>query len=464
MSLKLDLILRIIAIVVICLLSTVAYVLYQADQESRNYAQAAAKSIGKQLELQLLRIGAGFDQMGRFPDLDLWGQAGQGAGLCVRFIHPNGDVVRSICREGEISVQSSPAWFEGIYQWLFRPGQETIRQLALYGEPRGSIAVTPSAGIQISRAWRDVRGMLGLAAVLVVALCVLIYVAVSRVLRPAQTIVAGLKRIEQGDLSARLPRTGDREWQRISEAINQLAISLDRTLVERNGLSLKLMNVQEQERRWLARELHDEFGQSLASINATAASISQTAEAECPKLVPEGQNLANVVGHMMEILRSMLLRLRPFELDELGLSESLNELVTGWNRRCRGTRFELDIGEGLDTLPEPVPVNLFRIVQECLTNASKHAEAARVSVRIERGTADTGVGADSASEYIHLSVEDDGIADEVSFAAKPGIGLLGMRERVAALGGRLTLQTGDPTGLVVQAWIPLRTDDKEVSA
>lgn len=274
----------------------------------------------------------------------------------------------------------------------------------------------------------------------------------SRALHPAQVIVAGLEKMEKDELSFRLPTFELEEWQRTGKAINQLAASLEQLLSERKKLALKLMNIQEEERRYLARELHDEFGQCLAAINAVAASISQTAENECPELVPEGKKISGIVHHMMESLRGLLLRLRPSDIDELSLTASLKSLVAGWNASSGGkTHYNLAVHGDLDRLPEPIPVTIFRIVQECLTNVSKHSFANNAKVTLRT------VSENSSITTIELIIEDDGKATNLPFEDSPGIGLLGIRERVTALGGRLTLKTGNPCGLAVHVRLPVQS-------
>lgn len=210
------------------------------------------------------------------------------------------------------------------------------------------------------------------------------------------------------------------------------------------------MSVQEEERRYLARELHDEFGQCLAAINAVAASISQTAETECPALIPEAKNIRRISTHMMELLRGLLLRLRPAGLDELGLATSLTNLIAEWNAQSSGKiDYQIRISGEPDRLPEPIPITIFRIVQECLTNIAKHSAASHAQVTLI-------VKSDSGTERptIELTIEDDGIIEKLPFKDHHGLGLLGITERVTALDGRLSLVTKKPSGLVVQVWLP----------
>ena len=452
MNLKFHLLSRIVLIAVICLIATAAYVLYQADQQAILETQVTAESIDKQLEIQLMRIDAGFGQPERFPDFDLWKETGAVSGVCVSYLSANSSLKRSICIGEKITSRICPAWFESFYQWAFHPGFEVVRKVAFNGQVHGSLVVTPSAEMGIASAWQAIRGLMGLSASTTLALCLLVYFTISRVLRPAQVIVTGLEKMEKGELSFRLPAFELDEWQRTGKAINQLAASLEQLLSERKKLALKLMNIQEEERRYLARELHDEFGQCLAAINAVAASISQTAENECPELVQEGKNISRIAHHMMESLRGLLMRLRPSDLDELGLTTSLKGLVSGWNVSSRGKiHYKLAVHGNLDRLPEPIPVTIFRIVQECLTNVSKHSAATHAKVTLRT------VSANNLITAIELSIEDDGKANKLPFKDSPGIGLLGIRERVTALEGRLTLKTGKPSGLAVHAWLPVQS-------
>lgn len=306
--------------------------------------------------------------------------------------------------------------------------------------------------MEIASAWQNICNLMGLSASSTLALCLLVYFAVSRALYPAQVIVTGLEKMEKGELSFRLPVFELDEWQRTGKAINQLAASLEQLLSERKKLALKLMNIQEEERRYLARELHDEFGQCLAAINAVAASISQTAENKCPELVPEGKKISRIVHHMMESIRGLLLRLRPSDIDELSLTVSLKSLVAGWNASSGGKiHYSLAVHDDLDRLPEPIPVTIFRIVQECLTNVSKHSAATNAKVTLRT------VSANNSITAIELSIQDNGKANKLPFEDSPGIGLLGIRERVTAIGGRLTLKAGNPSGLAVHVWLPVQS-------
>jgi signal transduction histidine kinase len=297
---------------------------------------------------------------------------------------------------------------------------------------------------QIGQSWREASRLLSIMAFALAGLCLAVYAALARALQPTHVIHSGLKQLAANDLSARLPSFDLAELSAISDVFNALAQKLQATLSERNALTRQLIAVQDEERRHLARELHDEFGQSLTAIAAQAAAAAHTAERECPPLYDECRGISRTTEGMMATLRGALVRLRPPDIEELGLTLSLESLVASWNGFEKGrTRFDIAIDGPVDDLPRSVCANLYRIAQEAITNAAKHAHARRVQLRIETGQAET-----------VLSVEDDGEAKCVNLAPKAGMGLLGMQERVASLGGTLRFERRATGGVRLVAVIP----------
>jgi signal transduction histidine kinase len=275
-------------------------------------------------------------------------------------------------------------------------------------------------------------------------LCLAVYAALARALRPTRIIRTGLKRLAANDLSTRLPNFDLAELSAISDVFNTLAQKLETALAERNALTRQLIAVQDEERLHLARELHDEFGQSLTAIAAQAAAAAHTAERECPPLHEECRSILRTTSGMMSALRGALIRLRPPDVEELGLALSLESLVASWNSFEKGrTRFDIVIIGRVDGLPPSVCVSLYRIAQEAITNAAKHAHARHVQLRVEAPQAN-----------IILSVEDDGEAISGNPPPKAGMGLLGMQERVASLGGTLRFERRTEGGARLVVIIP----------
>ncbi|MGR9109059.1 MAG: sensor histidine kinase, partial [Gammaproteobacteria bacterium] len=137
----------------------------------------------------------------------------------------------------------------------------------------------------------------------------------------------------------------------------------------------------------------------------------------------------------------------PADLEELGLSTCLKSLIAEWNTRCKGKiRYRLVLDGACEELPEPLPITIFRIVQECLTNIAKHSNAANASVVLE-------VDSDS----LDLLVENDGNAVKPDSKDHAGVGLIGIRERIAALDGKIRIESPPAGGFLVHATIPFQT-------
>jgi two-component system, NarL family, sensor histidine kinase UhpB len=453
MDLKLSLVLRIVAAGAACLLFTAGYVLYRADRDWQDVISATAQSAVKQLNKQLLQISWGLSSAAEFPDWQTAPGMDTAPGLCVMFAGPEGRLVKNVCGGWDGSSASAPAWFSQLFRWTFRSSRPVTLAVSFRNVQKGFVTVSDDSEAAASQAWRDVRPLLGLQSISIAAICVIIFGVVRQALQPANAIIGGLGRLERGELSARLPRFRLTEFQSISAGFNRLAGHLQQSIAERAELTRRLFQVQEDERRALARDLHDEFGQCLAAIHALAAAINESCKEGGSGPHHEGQAIAKICDRMMQTLRGTLAQLRPLEAEQ-GLVESLHSLVNDWNMRLKGkTVISFEVKGDVRRLPAYAGGNIFRIVQECLTNAAKHAHASRVDVRLECGKDAAGPG------VLELIVEDDGRTPDSrspgpAGQTTPGMGLLGIRERVAALGGTLTIKAIEPHGMAVRTSIP----------
>jgi len=451
LDLKLRLFLRVAALAALCFVAAAAYVLFETDRAARARADWIAEVVAKDLALQQGQShwirGAPY----QFPDLQRVAAAIMAPGLCIAYRAQNGEILQRLCSGAAPGDTDAPQFFVDLYQRLFDAGRESARPVGFGKEAHGEAVASIDRQSLIGQSWRETSRLAVIMAVALVGLCVLVYVALADALRPTRAIRAGLERLAAGDLSARLPSFDLAELSAVGNVFNHLAGSLETTLADRKALTQRLIVVQDEERRHLARELHDEFGQCLAAISAVAASAGQTAQQECPAILSECQSIARTAAHMMNALRGALLRLRPPDVDELGLAASLQGLVAGWNARGGGrTRFSIELSGEFGALSPDFAASLYRVAQEAITNAAKHAQASRVTLRLRMQEA---AGPDQRA-HIEIDVDDDGKAG-ADPAVRFGMGLLGMRERIAALGGGLSMDTSRPRGLVLRARIPV---------
>jgi two-component system sensor histidine kinase UhpB len=269
----------------------------------------------------------------------------------------------------------------------------------------------------------------------------LVYLVLGYWLRPVPQIITGLEGVVKGDYSHRIPQAGLPELNSIIEMVNKLTGVLGSTRVENERLAIQSLTIQEQERRRLAQELHDSLGQSVSAIKAMAVSISMRTRDSDPMLATNARNIEKISDEAYKSVRDMMAWLRPAVLDELGLELALQQMVDDWNVHHEDTFCRLNIDGDFASLDEHQRINLFRIVQECLTNIAKHAKAEKVDVVL------------SGKEIITLQIRDDGLGFDAEKISK-GMGLGGMRNRVTSLQGTFELTTKPGKGTIMQIEIP----------
>lgn len=318
--------------------------------------------------------------------------------------------------------------------------------LAYRGAPLARLRISSNPASETAEIEQRGAADLALLAATILAVAASIYFIVRSGLRPVAQIQAALSRLQDGDLETRLPRFRLKDLDDISARFNHCAAALQEAAGERRELTRRLIEVEEDERRRLARELHDELGQSLTAIKVGAAYIAREAR-DVPQVLACARELEQLSGAIMELIRGMLARLRPYGLETLGLRAALEELASGWQSRlAESFRCEYEFDGPVDALPSDVTVTVYRLVQECLTNLVRHSRARAVAVR---------VGADRGERpAVRVEVRE---LDAPPGPTEPwswGTGLLGMRERVAAHGGDFTIEPGRH-GMLLRAWLPL---------
>jgi signal transduction histidine kinase len=205
--------------------------------------------------------------------------------------------------------------------------------------------------------------------------------------------------------------------------------------------------VQEYERKSLARDLHDELGQYLNAIKLDAVSLGE-ATREHPGAGDAARAMIVNIDRVYGVVTGLIRQLRPVGLDDLGIAAALEHCINEWRSRLAATLIETSISGDLAGLDETRALVLYRLVQEALTNIARHSQATRVEIRIDQ-VEDAG-----GHQRIDILVADNGRGADMT-VPRTGLGLIGMRERVSALGGSINVASAPGAGFRVTSSIPV---------
>lgn len=353
---------------------------------------------------------------------------------------------RSRYKEGH----DAPAWFAGLVTPPVSPFQ-----LQVSG---GLVRITPNPSRSVVDSWDSVASLLWLALGFLVVVHLLVFWLAGRALAPLRQFATALQQVERGEFHARLPRFSGVEFGHLGAIFNRMAQAVEESfglrresalraeeLRENRAINALIQQHVEEERKALARELHDELGQGVTAVRAIASSIAQRARTSAPELEANALAIAGIAGDMYDAMHDLVRQLRPIALDNLGLADALRELAASSRLRKPELSVELELGQGLDGLDDTTAITAYRIVQECLTNVARHAGADTVTVA---------VGRPAEVPDLAIEVRDNGCGMDPAAVAEDRMGVRGMRERVHGLGGRFELESTPGSGVRVRAWLP----------
>ena len=435
------------AITVLMLLFISALVVVEIDASSRSVSEEMEAS--SRIAGQLLEAIAGIDR----DDQPTWIRA-----FLERLGRVRANEIELIAADGTVLYRSPPATYKAgrdAPEWFARLMAPRTAQLAIpvHG---AMLRVTPNASRAILDAWDDLYRIALISGIFLIVVNAAVFWFVGRTIAPLERIAHALTEVERGALDTRLPLLRGQEARQIGESFNRMAAAVEETvrvreLAERaraqlaNGraVSREIQARMEEERRLLARELHDELGQTVTAIRSIAASIGT---ASLPAATDERIRMIDELAvRLQEGLRNLVPRLRPLALDELGLADALRDLVEDHRTHHRGLAFELKTSGNLEAISPEVAIALYRVVQESLTNVVRHAEATRclVTAAVDRNE-------------VSLTIEDDGRGVAGTDLTKANhFGVRGMRERIESLGGTFAFATASLGGLAVHVRLPL---------
>jgi len=347
----------------------------------------------------------------------------------------------------------APSWFAV----LVRPQLvgRAVRVVAL--DHANPVIIVGEPADEIAEAWHDFSSLAIVWLALNALILAILYVVLGRVLDPLAHLSKGMLNLEDGHYATRLAQPKVKELALITERFNTLAGALDTARYENSRLYRQLITVQEEERREIANELHDEAGPCLFGITANASSI-QTLAAQ--RLDGRTAEISQRVGEILSITerlkllnRALLKKLRPGPLGRVKLAELLDELIAGFQRRHPDTHIAVSFGKLASSYGEAIDLTLYRCIQEGITNAIRHGKADSLTIGLAEMPAPRHNGGKRQRARLALSLSDDGKG--IAPATPKGFGLTTMTERVRSLGGSCVVESAPSKGTTIHVEIPV---------
>ncbi|MCF3974213.1 ATP-binding protein [Paracoccus salsus] len=341
-------------------------------------------------------------------------------------------------REPAVPTEShagAPGWFAAL---VTPEPLETRLPVVLEGRLRGFVYIASDPAAEIAAAWREIRTTLSLAGLAALAQSLLILIATRRALRPLDMIAGRLADLTRGDLTTRVGRMHQPDLVPLAAGVDRLAGALQQAQFDRARLQRQVVSRGDEERKSIARDLHDEMGPCLFGLRVEADALR--AAAAGPDIAAQAEAIAAIAEEIARVNRALLDDLRPAAVGQLPLVTVLSDYTADLARRFPAITLDLDIASGLPEPDEATALTLFRIVQEGTTNALRHSGAGRVRIRL---------WTDPAHWRMILSDDGKGFAE----GHREGTGLTGMRERITLLGGSLHLSS-DESGTTIEASLP----------
>jgi two-component system, NarL family, sensor histidine kinase UhpB len=339
-----------------------------------------------------------------------------------------------------IPTDPSPAWFNHL---LARDPQIVHLDLPAPFARYGSILLSTDSHNEIDEAWSDFQVTLVILTLFCVLVLALVYFTLGRPLALLQKMTAAFRTIGRGDYSPRMEERGAPEIVDLSHCFNDMVARLANTEQQNVKLQQQLTNVQEEERADLARDLHDEIGPLLFALSIDVATLQRRSAEGRKQIGTDFDVIASAISEIQLHVRSMLGKLRPAVLLDLGLDQAVDNLVGFWSKRREDVRISFDLD--CDSFGETLDSTIYRVFREGLNNALRHGKPTAVELKAKV----------DGENRVKVIVSDDGEGLPKG-GGHFGYGLVGMRERVEDLGGTLSISNrSDGRGVTVVATLPL---------
>ena len=439
----------IFAVLTLLVLGVFLSVEVQGNRSSIREEMEASHRISTQL---LGRVGASYRQP-NLADFALFlKQAGRVRASEVSLIDDTGAILYNSPPPTYKAGRFAPDWYTSLVAPQIRP---TVIML-----DGGQLHITINPSRAVLDSWDDLKTILISQGLLLLVTDLLVFWLVGRWLSPLERILHGLRRMEAGQHNSRLPPLPGKEIGEMGRAFNHMAQAVEESMQVRQAgaeaqarllaqrESTQILNARiEDERSALARELHDELGQSLTAIRSIAKSLLQNPQIRGSSTEPAIQLLFDTAGTTSDAMHRMIPRLRPMQLDGMGLTDAVRDLVSELQQQHPQIRIALRFMQPLPVLPDVLEISAFRIVQEALTNVVRHADASRVDLVFSLP--------EELQPQLEILVRDNGKAVVSALLREGHYGVRGMQERAESLDGSVRFAAGADGGLEVRVRLPL---------
>tara|TARA_B100000768_G_scaffold166164_1_gene169292 strand:- start:2550 stop:3866 length:1317 start_codon:yes stop_codon:yes gene_type:complete len=346
--------------------------------------------------------------------------------LRIQFFN-NDDVLLEETLNSIDEIKPPPFWFISLVENLSQEIFFSKINIEQRGELTGYILIKPEPIYEYAEIWQQIKVGLWIIGTFLILINIVVLILFSHMIKPINKIIEGFERLELGNYKSKIKKTNILELDIIGKKFNSMIDNLRLSNNKIHKLSQNLINVQEQEKSELARDLHDELGQSLTALQAEAASISKSS-----KKKSRDEAISNVIKlskNMMLSTREIIKKLNLGLIDDLGFESALIELFENWKRRFTGVEFEYEFDEkAIKKITKKKTAHLYRIFQEALTNIAKHSEPKNIQINVKYL---------EVNGKTRILISNDGIKNEISNLE--GLGLIGIAERVDQINGTLEI-------------------------
>jgi two-component system sensor histidine kinase UhpB len=422
---------------------------YQQMEDTRSSVREEIEGSNRVAIQLLTAVSGAYEESGVRGMLNFLHQLGRVRANDVTLYDPAGQLAYSSPASVYKVGRNAPAWYAGLVAPVVEPSQ-----IAIGG---GRLVIHANSSRAVLDGWDGMMHLLWMGAIALAVINLAVFWFAGRILRPLQIVIEGLKRMEAGDYGARLPPLSGREGRLMSTTFNRTAQAVADSVADRRAadeardrlrenreFTQMIQSHIEEELRNIARDLHDELGQSITAIPSYGLIIQQQVAPGNERAAEAARLVVETAGHMYEAVHEMIPRLRPFALDSFGLGDAVADLVAAWRTRQTGVALLLQVEDPLPQLGAAQSICAYRILQEALTNAIRHAAARQIMVSVSAGP-----------EELIVRVVDDGSGLPPGWEQSGHYGVRGMRERAVASGGNLELISEPGKGTQVVARLPL---------